>query len=91
MKKNNKWIRFYVFLALAIILLIVVFFGYKFAPYDPLETDFANILSAPDKEHLFGTDNLGRDVLSRILYGASSSFSLTFLMIAIVATIGTII
>ena len=50
MKKNNKWIRFYVFLALAIILLIVVFFGYKFAPYDPLETDFANILSAPDKE-----------------------------------------
>lgn len=92
MKKNKKkWIRFYLFLVFAILVLSVAFFGKYLAPYDPLETDYSSILSAPSKEHWCGTDNVGRDVLSRILCGASTSFSLTFLMIGIVAVIGTCI
>lgn len=89
--QEGKWIRFFFFLALAILVVGAAFFGYFFAPYDPLETDFAAKLSPPGAEHFFGTDNVGRDVLSRILYGASNSFALTFLMIAIVSVIGTLI
>lgn len=41
------------------------------APYDPYETDFSSVLSRPSATHLFGTDQLGRDMFSRVLYGAS--------------------
>ncbi len=88
---KGKWIRFFLFLILALIVLFIAFFGYKFAPFDPLETDYGAKLSPPGGSHLFGTDNVGRDVLSRILYGARNSFSLTFLMIAIVSVVGTVI
>ncbi len=88
---RGKWIRFGLFLGLTILVLGVAIFGYHFAPYDPLEVDYMNVLVGPTKAHLFGTDNLGRDVLSRILFGSRSSFALTFLMIAIVASAGTII
>ncbi len=40
------------------------------APYDPTEIDLFKVHQAPDREHLLGTDELGRDVLSRLLYGA---------------------
>lgn len=88
---RRKWIRFWIFSGLAVLVLLIAFFGYRLAPFDPLETDFAAKLSAPDSVHLFGTDNVGRDVLSRVLYGAGSSFSLTFLMVAIVSVLGTLI
>lgn len=48
------------------------------APYDPFAVDARNILAAPSLEHLFGTDENGRDVLSRIIYGARSSLRLGF-------------
>lgn len=51
------------------------------APYDPNQIDMANILQGPTKEHLLGTDNLGRDVLSRVVYGGRQS-----ILLAIVAT-----
>ena len=89
--RSGKWIRFGICLALAVLVLLVAFFGEQLAPYDPLETDFAAKLSPPSKEHLFGTDNVGRDVLSRILCGAGNSFFLTFLMVAIVSVVGTAI
>lgn len=43
------------------------------APYDPLALDFANILAAPNAEHWFGTDNFGRDIFSRVLYGGRTA------------------
>lgn len=43
------------------------------APYDPLAIDFAGILSPPSWEHWFGTDNFGRDIFSRVLYGGRTA------------------
>lgn len=43
------------------------------APYDPLATDWGAILQPPSMAHLLGTDDLGRDVLSRVIYGAQTS------------------
>ncbi|MBC8049280.1 MAG: ABC transporter permease [Chitinophagales bacterium] len=51
------------------------------APYDPFALDFAVMLQGPSKEHWFGTDNFGRDVFTRVLYGAQ-----TALMIGILAS-----
>ncbi len=56
------------------------------APYDPLETDYAAMLGAPDARHWLGTDAFGRDVLSRVIYG-----SRTALMVGLGASlIGTV-
>lgn len=46
------------------------------APSDPLSTDTSNVLAAPSAEHLLGTDEAGRDVLSRIIYGAQPALFL---------------
>src|ERR1044071_8479427 len=43
------------------------------APDDPLRTDWGQIRKGPSAAHLFGTDDLGRDVLSRVIYGTRSS------------------
>ena len=57
-------------------LVFVTLFGPAIAPYDPLKPDFRNALAPPSTEHLFGTDQLGRDILSRVLYGARVSVSI---------------
>ena len=88
---KGKWLRFYLCLAAVIVVVLTAFFGKYFAPCDPLATDYAAKLLPPSAAHPFGTDNVGRDILSRILYGAGNSFMLTFLMIAIVSVLGTII
>jgi ABC-type dipeptide/oligopeptide/nickel transport system permease subunit len=51
-----------VFLALTMLAPVV-------APYDPTDQDLSNALSAPSLDHLFGADQYGRDVFSRVLYG----------------------
>ncbi len=88
-RKKRKNIRCACFALLALGVVSVAFWGYRFAPYDPLETNFTQKLMPPSMAHPFGTDNVGRDVLSRVLCGAGNSFKLVFLMLAIVVVIGT--
>ncbi|KAF5054121.1 Glutathione transport system permease protein GsiD [anaerobic digester metagenome] len=88
---KGKKFRFILMLFIAGVLVIVAFLGDYLAPIDPLLTNYDLALSPPGSEHICGTDALGRDVFSRILCGASNSFSLSFLMVAIVAIIGTIL
>ncbi len=61
------------------------------APYPPDDIDTANILIPPSRAHLFGTDILGRDVLSRMIYGARVSLSVGFVAVGISTLIGTIL
>ncbi|HIT79894.1 MAG TPA: hypothetical protein IAC40_06400 [Candidatus Faecivivens stercorigallinarum] len=89
--KRKAAIRFGVFSVLAFILIGVAIFGPLMAPFDPLVSNYTASLSPPDALHLCGTDKLGRDVLSRILCGAGSSFFLTFVMVVLVMVIGTLI
>ena len=57
---------------LLIIMILVAVFASQVAPYDPELNDFANMLTPPGAEFLLGTDQFGRDVLSRIIYGAQT-------------------
>ncbi len=73
-----------------IILLFYVFlaaFAPYLAPYDPTKSVGLS-LSPPDHKHPFGTDNLGRDVLSRVIYGARIALVIAFLSVAVAAAIG---
>ena len=74
-----------------ICLCLIAIFAPWIAPFDPLQTDTDNYLQAPSARHWFGTDNLGRDVLSRILFGTRYSLILGLLAIAISGTLGTIL
>ncbi len=60
------------------------------APYDPDRIDVGPHAAPPSHEHLCGTDDFGRDVLSRLLYGARISLSIGFLAVAISATVGAL-
>lgn len=61
------------------------------APYDPAAYDVKQILLPPSSAHWLGTDQLGRDVLSRMLYGARISMSVGFVSVGIAVLIGTLI
>ncbi len=61
------------------------------APYDPYTTDMTAVIQKPDANHLLGTDDLGRDMLSRIIYGSRISLRVGFLAVAISMLAGTII
>lgn len=59
--------------AVVIIMIVLAIFASVLAPENPNQTDILNKLSAPSSAHLLGTDNLGRDILSRVIYGARLS------------------
>lgn len=61
------------------------------APYEPTAINVYNVLSPPSSSHLFGTDELGRDVLSRMIWGSRVSLKVGFIAVGIAITIGTFI
>ncbi len=56
--------------------------------YSPTENDLLSVLSPPSRSHLFGTDDRGRDVLSRMIHGAGISLSIGFIAVGIASIIG---
>ena len=75
-KKNN--IIFYISLLFFIFLIFCSIFPEQIAPKNPNVTDFGSILLAPSESNYLGTDQLGRDILSRIIYGSRISLSIAF-------------
>lgn len=61
------------------------------APYPPNEGDLTKRLNPPGREHLLGTDSLGRDQLSRVIYGARISLQIQVVAVAIALVIGTLL
>jgi peptide/nickel transport system permease protein len=60
------------------------------APYDPAHIDTKNILAGPTSAHIFGTDTLGRDIFSRVVYGSRISLSIGFIAVGIAVLIGVV-
>lgn len=74
---------------LVILLIALVVLAPVIAPYNPLEAVMKDANQAPSMAHLFGTDKLGRDVLSRILYGGAYSLSSVLALVVIIFFVGT--
>lgn len=85
--QENKAFRISTLLVL--ILVIVAVSAPLIAPYDPLDAIMKDANMEPSAAHLFGTDKLGRDVLSRILYGASYSLSSVLILVSAIFIVGT--
>jgi peptide/nickel transport system permease protein len=97
MKRREFWARFkrnkmaMAGLALVLGMFAVSLAAPWLAPYDPGQIDLEAVLMPPGSEHPLGTDTLGRDVLSRIIYGSRVSLKVGFVAVGLATLIGLII
>jgi peptide/nickel transport system permease protein len=78
-------------LAVILVMLAAGVFARAVAPYDPLAIDFGAVLAAPSPAHPFGTDSFGRDILSRIIYGARTALIIGFVSSLLGSAAGTLV
>ena len=78
-------------LVIIILLILVAIFADVLAPYGYAEQDLKNTFASPSAGHLCGTDKLGRDVFSRLIYGARESLMIGFLSVLLAASIGMVL
>ena len=88
--KEHKQFTFFGILAILIILAAI------FAPLltggvDPLKGSLTEALEAPGKEHIFGTDKMGRDIYARVIYGARASLTSTFGVVVLIFLVGSVV
>jgi peptide/nickel transport system permease protein len=74
--------------AVILILLILSISFASLSPYDPERSDIKNSYQAPSLQHPFGTDGLGRDLLTRVLYGGRVSLTVGLMVVGITLVIG---
>jgi len=78
-------------LLLVTIALFTAVFGDLLVPYSPIEMDLAHRLEPPSSLHIFGTDEFGRDILSRVVAGAKISLQAAFMILIVSAVTGFIV
>jgi peptide/nickel transport system permease protein len=71
--------------------LVTALFAPFLAPYSPVKIDVLHKLQPPSPEHWFGTDHLGRDLLSRVIYGARTALTIAMVSVAIAGAIGLLL
>ena len=95
MKKKNFFMRnktFTVFGVLAIlIILTAVFAPVVTGGVNPAEGDLSTAIQPPGPGHIFGTDKLGRDIFTRVIYGARVSLTASFSVVILIFVIGTVL
>jgi len=77
--------------AVVAILVLIALLAPALAPWNPNRPDTKKVLAPPSRSHWFGTDQLGRDVLSRVLYGARVSLAVGFVSVGIATLIGILL
>lgn len=86
---RNSW--FYIGAAIAAVITLLVIIGIFWTPYGPTAMDGQAKMQAPSWAHLMGTDKFGRDIFSRVLKGAGTSFMVSFAVVVIGGVFGTLI
>ena len=86
--RRSPFSAFWGVVALAIIVMAIA--APLIAPYDPLKSDFRAMAKAPTEKHWFGTDQIGRDVLSRVIYGARASLTVAIGAVLFGTTLGAL-
>jgi ABC-type dipeptide/oligopeptide/nickel transport system permease subunit len=77
--------------AVVLAAILVALFAPVLAPHNPLKQDLGNALAPPGRSHLLGTDNVGRDVLSRMIWGTRISLAAGFVSVAIAMVAGSLL
>ena len=89
MTRDQLLFRIYTGIILLIVLLAIC--APLISSYDPYESQIQMSLLPPSAEHYFGTDKLGRDLFTRVLYGARVSLTMTLFVVVLIAGLGTLI
>jgi peptide/nickel transport system permease protein len=76
---------------LVILFMSIALFAPQISPYDPNKIDIANRFLGPTPEHLFGTDQIGRDLLSRVIFGSKVALKISLPTVGTALTIGLIL
>lgn len=76
--------------AVLLLMIVVAAFAPLVAPYDPLEQDLGDSLASPGWSHPLGTDQLGRDILSRLIFGARLSLGAAAIAVAVATLLGVL-
>ncbi len=89
--KQREWLNGRLLISGGIIALFFIIgtLSPMIAPHDPLKMFYQDILSTPSAEHWLGTDQMGRGLLSRLIYGARASLQISFFSVAMATLIGT--
>ncbi len=74
-----------------VVMMSAALFAEHVAPYDPVVIDFGAMLAAPAGAHWFGTDAFGRDILSRVIYGARTALAIGFLSSFLGCSVGAVL
>lgn len=90
-KKNHIKAKLLFFVVLAVILLLIAIFAEYLCPYDPYAQNLLEAQQPPSMMHPLGTDRYGRDMLSRVIIGSTTSIYATLLLVAIITAAGTAI
>mgnify|MGYP002591560076 CR=1 FL=1 len=85
--KENK--QFTLFFILGLVVIGIAIFAPQLSPYDPLDAVMTESLQEPSSAHPLGTDKLGRDLLSRVIFGTRTSLIMTLCLVAVIFVIGT--
>ncbi len=78
-------------LALVLLYLVIAIFAGILAPYSPTEQHTRDRIQPPSSNYLLGTDEFGRDILSRLMHGATNSLQVSLLSVAVSGLLGTMI
>ncbi|MDO5096379.1 MAG: ABC transporter permease [Peptostreptococcaceae bacterium] len=89
MKSNKNIVKFIFFSSLALFVILIAVFAPVLAPFQLNQTELQHALHPPSAEHLFGTDNLGKDIFSSVIYGARVSVFSTMILVLLVFLIGS--
>jgi peptide/nickel transport system permease protein len=97
-RSRQEWLERYVRhpglmtgLVILVVLLVIAIAAPVLAPYEPTKTDLGNTLAHPTWDHWLGTDQFGRDVLSRLIWGSRISLQVALAVVIISLTLGTLI
>ncbi|HEY7036757.1 MAG TPA: ABC transporter permease [Thermomicrobiales bacterium] len=84
----GRWKTFTVGLLMIGLFLVCVVFAPAIAPYDPAKPNFKALLQPPSADHLFGTDDKGRDIFSRVVFGTRVSFTIAVVSVGLASLVG---
>ena len=90
-KYNKTNIRLIIGISLLALIVLLVVFSLIVEIYDPNEVNYSEMLYKPSFKHLFGTDDYGRDIYTRVMRGAATTFGISLFTVAMGAVVGTVI
>jgi peptide/nickel transport system permease protein len=86
----RKYPAFWLGMTVLVIFVLVIIFASQIAPYDPIAQNLALRLKPPSALNWFGTDELGRDIFSRVIHGARISLPASFVVVAVSVVVGSL-